>query len=93
MAGKEIRKAQMPAVSEGIEEKIYVIRGQRVMLDSDLAALYGVPTSRLNEQLKRNAGRFPRDFAFQLERQEFMTLISQFAISSSGHGVTLTRCL
>ena len=68
-----------------IEEMIFLIRGQRVMLDSDLAKVYGVSTLRLNEQFKRNRKRFPADFAFQLERQEFMNLMSQFAISSS-HG-------
>ena len=65
-----------------IEDMIYLIRGQRVMLDSDLARIYGVSTMRLNEQFKRNSGRFPVDFAFQLARQEFTNLISQFAISS-----------
>jgi hypothetical protein len=64
-----------------IESAIYFLRGQRVMLDSDLAAIYGVTTARLNEQLRRNAGRFPDDFAFQLTREEFTRLISQFAIS------------
>jgi hypothetical protein len=49
-----------------IERRIYTIRGVRVILDSDLAALYGVPTKRLNEQYRRNRERFPEDFAFQL---------------------------
>lgn len=61
---------------------IHVIRGQRVMLDSDLARLYGVPTSRLNEASKRNAERFPVDFRLQLTAEEHANLISQFAISS-----------
>ncbi len=56
------------------------------MLDFDLAPLYGVPTMRLNEQVSRNRGRFPEDFAYQLTQQEFMNLISQNAISSSQHG-------
>ena len=56
------------------------------MLDSDLAQLYGVSTTRLNEQFKRNRNRFPRDFAFQLEPEEFKNLISQIAISSFRHG-------
>ena len=60
---------------------IYLIRGQRVMLDSDLAASYQVTTSRLNEQLRRNLKRFPEDFVFQLTRDEFARLISQIAIS------------
>ncbi len=62
---------------------IHTIRRQRVMLDSDLARLYGVPTHRLNEAVKRNADRFPADFRFQLTREEYANLISQFAISSS----------
>ena len=69
-----------------IESKIYMIRGQKVMLDEDLARLYQVPTMRLNEQVKRNAGRFPGDFMFRLTDQEFRILTSQIAISSLGHG-------
>jgi hypothetical protein len=56
------------------------------MLDSDLAKIYGVSTARLNEQLKRNRERFPKDFAFQLKRQELTTLISQIAISKIHRG-------
>jgi ORF6N domain len=69
-----------------LETLIYEIRGQRVMLDSDLARIYGVPTFRFNEAIKRNRERFPKDFAFQLTREEFRRLISQIAISSSRHG-------
>jgi ORF6N domain len=65
-----------------LEAAIYLIRGQRVMLDSDLAAIYQVTTKRLNEQLRRNRQRFPRDFAFQLTREEFTNLKSQIATSS-----------
>jgi hypothetical protein len=65
---------------------IRVIRGQRVMLDSDLASIYGTSTMRLNEQFRRNRKRFPEDFAFVLTREEFMHLISQFAISKKGRG-------
>src|SRR5882762_7047396 len=65
-----------------IESAIYSLRGQRVMLDSDQAFIYGVTTKRLNEQLKRNRPRFPDDFAFQLTVQEFGTLKSQIATSS-----------
>jgi hypothetical protein len=64
-----------------IESAIFLIRGQRVMLDSDLAAIYGTSTMRLNEQFRRNRKRFPEDFAFPLTREEFMHLISQNAIS------------
>ncbi|CBE67506.1 MAG: ORF6N domain-containing protein [Candidatus Methylomirabilis oxygeniifera] len=69
-----------------IELLILTIRGQKVILDRDLAALYGVPTFRFNEAVKRNRRRFPDDFAFQLTRQELTDLISHIAISSSGHG-------
>jgi hypothetical protein len=65
-----------------IEDMIYLIRGQRVMLDSDLAGIYGVKLKRLNEQVRRNHERFPQDFAFQLAPQEFANLKSQFATSS-----------
>ena len=66
---------------------IYEIRGQKVMLDSDLAKLYGVLTQRLNEAVKRNAKRFPPDFMFQLTEDEWKsTLISQFAISKNSRG-------
>jgi hypothetical protein len=68
-----------------LESAIHLIRDQRVMLDSDLAAIYGTSTMRLNEQFKRNRKRFPDDFAFVLTREEFTNLISQNAISRS-HG-------
>ncbi len=71
---------------EDAQTRIYRIRGQQVMLDTDLAALYGVPTFRLNEQVKRNRRRFPPDFMFQLSAFEWMSLISQFAISKPGRG-------
>ncbi|MCX5867785.1 MAG: ORF6N domain-containing protein [Proteobacteria bacterium] len=66
---------------EHIESKILFIRGQRVMLDSDLAAIYGVPTRRLNEQVKRNIRKFPPDFVFRLTNQEVKHLKSQIVIS------------
>ena len=69
-----------------IERAIHIIRGQRVMLDSDLAMLYGVPTRQLNQQVSRNPERFPEDFAYQLTQQEFTNLMSQFVTSSSGYG-------
>ena len=69
---------------EIIQNKILMIRGQKVIIGRDLAALYGVPTFRLNEQVKRNRKRFPGDFMFQLTEKEFNNLISQFAISSWG---------
>ena len=69
---------------EIILNRIYMIRGQRVMLDEDLAELYQVPTGRLNEQVKRNIDRFPADFMFQLTEDEFKNLKSQNATSSWG---------
>lgn len=69
---------------EALASRIVVVRGQRVLLDSDLAALYEVETRRLNEQVKRNMGRFPVDFMFQLTSDEFANLKSQFATSSWG---------
>ncbi|MFZ5524806.1 MAG: ORF6N domain-containing protein [Pseudomonadota bacterium] len=69
---------------EKIESRIFVIRGQKVMLDADLAELYGVETKRLNEQVRRNSERFPEDFMLQLTAEEFENLKSQFATSSWG---------
>ena len=69
-----------------VEQAILVIRGEKVILDADLAVLYGVSTTRLNEQVKRNSDRFPKDFAFRLTKGEFDNLISQSATSSSKHG-------
>ena len=69
-----------------IESRIYLIRGTRAMLDSDLAELYGIQTKQLNQAVNRNPDRFPDDFAHQLTQEEVATLISQNAISSSGHG-------
>ncbi len=68
--------------TEQIERAIFLIRGQKVILDTDLARLYGVTAKRLNEQVKRNRHRFPDDFAFQLSSAEFASLRSQIAISS-----------
>jgi hypothetical protein len=64
--------------------KILTFRGQKVVLDSDLARVYGVTTKRLNEQLRRNRKRFPEDFAFQLSIEEYESLRSQFAILDEG---------
>ncbi len=67
-----------------VEQRIFLIRGQAVMLDAHLAEMYGVSTGRLNEQVKRNIKRFPEDFMFQLSKEEAEHLISQFATSSWG---------
>jgi len=71
---------------ERIEKLIYLIRGHKVMIDSDLAELYGVTTGALNQALKRNIDRFPRDFASRLSSKEFTALISQTVISNTGRG-------
>lgn len=69
---------------EVVMNKIFLLRGKKVMLDEDLAELYGVETRRLNEQVKRNPERFPEDFMFQLNEDEFANLKSQNATSSWG---------
>ena len=74
----------IPAVS--IEKKIMLFRGLKVMLDSDLATLYGVETKALNRAVKRNLDRFPEDFMFQITSQELTNLMFQFGTSSYGHG-------
>ncbi|MDO8518038.1 MAG: ORF6N domain-containing protein [bacterium] len=71
---------------ERIERYIFLIRGQKVMLDSDLAELYGVSTGALNQAVVRNLSRFPRDFMFQLNEKETVSLISQIVISKKGRG-------
>ena len=71
---------------ERIEKSILLIRGQKVILDTDLAVLYGVSVKRLNEQVKRNRERFPSDFIFQLTEQEVSDLRSQFATLKRGRG-------
>lgn len=86
MAKKRANFAPVVLSEMVIEQVIFVVRGHRVMLDADLAKLYGVLTRRLNEQVARNLDRFPEDFAFQLTQQEFTNLMSQIAISSISHG-------
>ncbi|MBI5195822.1 MAG: ORF6N domain-containing protein [Nitrospirae bacterium] len=70
---------------EVIQQKIFLIRGQKVMLDKDLAELYGVKPIRLREQVKRNIRRFPKDFMFQLNEREIDSMVSQNAIPSRKH--------
>ena len=84
--GKRADKRLTPVSSEGIDGRILLVRGQRVLLDRDLAALYGVETKRLNEQVKRNPGRFPEDFMFRLTVREVGALRSQIATSNRGRG-------
>ena len=74
---------------ETISNKIYFIRGQKVMLDRDLASLYEVETKRLNEQVKRNLSRFPSDFMFQLTEIEYNSSRSQIATLKNGRGSNL----
>jgi hypothetical protein len=69
---------------ERIASRIFTARGRRVIVDSDLALLYGVPVRQLNQQVRRNASRFPADFAFRLDNQELAILKSQFVTSSWG---------
>jgi len=73
-----------PVPLQAITQRIRVIKEQKVLLDSDLASLYGVQTRRLNEQVRRNRARFPADFIFELSATEFADLKSQFATSSWG---------
>jgi len=75
----------LPAVPSA-DSLILRVRGHAVILDSDLAALYGTTTKRLNEQVKRNSERFPDEFVFQLTEKEWKNLRSQFATSRTSHG-------
>jgi len=83
MAESPAKLTSVPSV------QILHIRGQRVLLDSQLAELYGVPTKRLNEQVRRNAERFPADFLLELSDQEVMASRSQFATLNKGRGHNL----
>ncbi len=76
----------IPAEVRFIEQRIYLARGRRVMLDADLAELYGVRTKELNKAVKRNPGRFPHDFAFQLTSAETGSLRFQIGTSKKGRG-------
>ena len=83
-AGTSPGSALMPVGK--VEQAILLVRKEKVILDADLAKLYGVTTTRLNEQVKRNIDRFPEDFMFRLTAQEASNLMSQFATSSSEWG-------
>lgn len=80
------KAAAMPTGMEHIAQSILIVRGCKVLLDSDLAALYGVTTTRLNQQVRRNLYRFPADFMFQLTVEEHQALMLQFATSKSLRG-------
>jgi len=73
-------------LAKRVDSRILFVRGHRVILDSDLAELYGVPVKALNQQVKRNAKRFPQDFLFRLSRKEHEVLRSQFVTSNDGRG-------
>ncbi len=77
---------KLSTVAVPVESRILILRHQRVILDSDLAELYGVPVRQLNQQVKRNRERFPADFMFQLTAKEDQILRSQIVISSQKHG-------
>ncbi|MEO5643835.1 MAG: ORF6N domain-containing protein [Bacteroidia bacterium] len=81
-----MKNSKQEAVSEDVlMNKIYILRGQKIMLDRDLAGLYGVQAKRLREQVKRNLNRFPRNFMFQLTREETDFMVAQNAIPSLQH--------
>jgi ORF6N domain-containing protein len=79
---KKLTTTSLSVSVQLIERRIYLIRGQKVMIDFDLAELYGVPTRQLNQQVTRNRKRFPRDFMFRLTKKEAESLRSHFAISN-----------
>jgi len=83
---KNLTASSVSASVQLIERRIYLIRGQKVMIDADLAELYGVSTSQLNQQVTRNKGRFPEDFMFRLTKEEAECLRSQIVISNMGRG-------
>jgi hypothetical protein len=88
---KTMKETHTSTPDEVVISKIYEIRGEKVMLDQDLAQLYNVQTKRLNEQVKRNLNRFPSDFMFQLDDLEWEELKSQFATTSWGRQVCIAR--
>jgi hypothetical protein len=79
------------SIEPDVHQFIRTIRGHRIILDTDLARIYGVPTFRLNEAVKRNRRRFPEDFLFQLTAEEHAALTSQSAMSKPGRGGRRTR--
>ena len=80
-----VKEKSLVIPDEVVMNKIYLIRGHKVMLDRDLAELYGVKSIRLREQVKRNQERFPGNFMFQLTEREVVTMVSHFAIPSKQH--------
>jgi hypothetical protein len=88
---KSLKSAIAPVSVQLIERKIYLIRGHKVMIDVDLAEMYDVPTYRLNEAVKRNRRRFPKDFMFRLTTIEAGALGSQFATSKKSRDVLTSQ--
>lgn len=88
MPAKTIQGAGTALAVEALVSRIQLVRSLSVMLDADLAALYGVETERLNEQVRRNISKFPADFTFQLTVEEFDALRSQFATLMAGRGTS-----
>jgi hypothetical protein len=86
MPDKKSPAENLPVPVDLVTRRIYVIRGQRVMLDSDLADLYQVPTKALNQAVRRNTDRFPQDFMFQLTEEEAAVLRSQIVTLEKGRG-------
>jgi hypothetical protein len=81
-----MKNTKLPTISEDfLKNKIYILRGQKIMLDRDLAELYGAQPKRLREQVKRNLNRFPKNFMFQLSKSEVEIMVSQFVIPSLQH--------
>jgi len=88
---KKLTTTSVPVPVQLIERKIYLIRGLKVMVDFDLAELYGVTTRQLNQQVTRNKQRFPKDFMFQLTKQEAKSLRSHFEISNLRSQIVISR--
>src|SRR5947209_4926315 len=86
MAKKPLQHELVPVPTEVVERKIYFIRGHKIMLDTDLAGLYGVSTGNFNKAVKRNLDRFPENFMFQLTSEEAESLRFQIGISNRGRG-------
>jgi len=83
---KKLTNKSLTVSIQLIERRIYLIRGQKVLIDFDLADLYGVSTKQLNQQVSRNKKRFPEDFMFRLRKEEADALRSQFVTSNTGRG-------
>jgi hypothetical protein len=83
---KKLTRNSLPVSIQLIERRIYLIRGHKVMIDFDLADLYGVSTKQLNQQVSRNKKRFPEDFKFRLTKEEADALRSHFVTSNTGRG-------